>query len=116
MPPSSLYSIHLSPFTMCQQLRTTILSDTNPVIRNPPPFAFGGKKFKSMVPESPREKLDVVNSKQFQDEALRYIEIDIRVDQNEGSRSIFEMLAGLPSFVKYPYVWHYHIYPVMCAQ
>ena len=56
--------------------------------------------FKSMVPEDPRNRIDIANSKLFQDEARRYIEIDIRVDQSEASKPVFEMLSNLPSFVE----------------
>ena len=55
--------------------------------------------FKSMVPENPRNRLDVVNSKMYQNKEKRYIEIDTRVDLNPDSEEVFKMLKKLPSFI-----------------
>ena len=55
--------------------------------------------FSHLLPKSPRNALDVENSKCFQDEEKRYIEIDLRVDLNPESKATFEMLRKLPSFI-----------------
>ena len=59
--------------------------------------------FKNLLPPNPRSKLDVSNSRCFQDKKKRYIEIDIRVDLNPESKASFEMLSGLPSFIPVSY-------------
>ena len=59
--------------------------------------------FKHLLPENPRGKLDVLNSKCFQNKNKRYIEMDIRVDLNPNSKQSFEMLRNLPSFIPVSY-------------
>lgn len=59
--------------------------------------------FKSMLPKDSRSKLDIANSKCFQNKEKRYMEIDIRVDQNPASKQSFEMLGNLPPFIPVSY-------------